>query len=156
MLSKTHHYSADVLWYRSQESAGSTKHSVVFPAKKEIHVSAPSQFNGDASQIHPEELFVSSIASCHMLTYLWLCDKNHLDVLSYRDHAKGTLVFEHNGVACIKTIELSPVIEFDSKGEEGTRGLAIRLLHETAHYCFLFNSVKSEVAVSPNFVFQVL
>src|SRR3984957_2832881 len=58
---------------------------IVLPAS-----SAPA-FKGDADRVDPEEAFVASLSSCHMLTFLAICARKRLVVESYEDDASGTL-----------------------------------------------------------------
>src|ERR1700735_3511169 len=52
--------------------------------------SAPT-FKGDADRVDPEEAFVASLSSCHMLTFLAICARKRLVVDSYEDDASGAL-----------------------------------------------------------------
>ena len=51
--------------------------------------SAP-EFRGDADRVDPEEAFVASLSSCHMLTFLAICARKRLVVDRYDDDAEGT------------------------------------------------------------------
>src|ERR1700722_5349940 len=53
--------------------------------------SAAPAFKGDADRVDPEEAFVASLSSCHMLTFLSICARKRLVVESYEDDASGTL-----------------------------------------------------------------
>ena len=57
--------------------------AIVLPAS-----SAPA-FKGDADRVDPEEAFVASLSSCHMLTFLAICARKRMTVESYEDDAVG-------------------------------------------------------------------
>ena len=43
------------------------------------------------AHVDPEEAFVASIASCHMLTFLWVASRQGFEVESYEDDAVGVM-----------------------------------------------------------------
>jgi organic hydroperoxide reductase OsmC/OhrA len=47
-------------------------------------------FKGD-QQYNPEDMLLSSVVSCHMMSYLYVCEQNGIEVLSYTDSAEATL-----------------------------------------------------------------
>jgi organic hydroperoxide reductase OsmC/OhrA len=96
--------------------------------------------------VDPEEAFVASASSCHMLTFLDLARRAGHEILSYEDEAVGTLAKNAGGVRWIDRISLRPKIRYG----EGTAPSpeAESALHEQAHhYCFIANSVKTEIVV---------
>jgi organic hydroperoxide reductase OsmC/OhrA len=99
----------------------------------------------NAAGVDPEEAFVASISSCHLLTFLWLASKRGLKVLSYEDHAVGTMSKNERRVPWVSHVVLEPRIEF-----AGTPPNAEELaaLHREAHeQCFIASSVKTEITV---------
>ena len=58
--------------------------------------SAP-MFKGDVERVDPEEAFVASLSSCHMLTFLAICARKRLVLDSYEDDAVGQLEKGENG-----------------------------------------------------------
>ena len=103
----------------------------------------PAPFS-DASAVDPEEAFVASIASCHMLTFLWLASRAGVEVLSYEDEAVGTMTRNEKRVMWVSRVELSPRIAYvtpPSADEEA------RLHHEAHEQCFIASSVKTEIVV---------
>lgn len=107
--------------------------------------SAPGYF-GNADRVDPEEAFVASLSSCHMLTFLALCAKKRLVVESYRDQAVGHLEKNDDDKLAITRVVLRPTIEFGGEKRPGPDELA--RLHDRAHaHCFIANSVKTRVTV---------
>jgi organic hydroperoxide reductase OsmC/OhrA len=95
--------------------------------------------------VDPEEAYVASISSCHMLTFLWLASKAGYSVKSYEDHAVGTMTKNERRVPWVSSVVLEPRIEF-----QGTAPSADVLadLHHRAHEgCFIANSVKTEITL---------
>lgn len=106
--------------------------------------SAP-EFKGDAGRVDPEEAYVASLSSCHMLTFLAVCARKRLAVESYEDDALGILEKE-GGKLWMTRVTLRPRVSFAA----GTTGVKIDELHRLAHEgCFIANSVKTAVTVEP-------
>ena len=100
----------------------------------------------DPANVDPEEAFVASISSCHMLTWLFLASKAGFVVASYRDEAVGVMTKNEKGVPWVSTVTLNPVITFEGRQPDAAENAR---LHHLAHeQCFIANSVKTEVIVS--------
>src|ERR1700744_6371872 len=76
--------------------------AIVLPAS-----SAPA-FRGDADRVDPEEAFVSSLSTCHMLTFLAICARKRLTVDSYDDDAVGVMEKVENGKLWVARVTLNP------------------------------------------------
>jgi len=101
----------------------------------------------DPSFVDPEEAFIASIASCHMLFFLSFCAKQKYVVTHYEDNAEGLLDKGDDGRMQMISVTLHPVIKFE--GDNCPSEDAITLLHELAHNnCFIANSVKTEIKIS--------
>jgi len=97
--------------------------------------------------VDPEEAFVAAIASCHMLTFLWLASKQGYQVESYDDEGIGTMTKNDRGVPWISRIALRPQIVWS--GDKQPTAAEIDHLHHSAHeQCFIANSVKTEILVA--------
>jgi len=100
----------------------------------------------NAANVDPEEAFVASISSCHMLTFLYFASKQGFLIGSYEDEAVGLLTKNEQGVPWISKVTLHPKIVFD--GEKQPTPSEVGQLHHMAHQqCFIANSVKSEIVV---------
>jgi organic hydroperoxide reductase OsmC/OhrA len=147
---KTHQYVAKIEW-TGNKGAGtfdyrsySRSHNILIDGKSDIMASSDSAFRGNASKHNPEDLFVSSIAACHMLWYLHLCSDAGIIVMSYEDRAEGTMLIDKKGSGQFSAIVLSPTI---SISPESDKELALSL-HSKAHeMCFLANSCNFEIRV---------
>jgi len=106
----------------------------------------PAPYSNPAC-VDPEEAFVASIASCHMLTYLYLAGRQGFQVDSYQDEAIGRMAKNARGVPWISSVVLNPQIVYS--GEKRPTLADEEQLHDLAHaQCFIANSVKSEVVVN--------
>jgi organic hydroperoxide reductase OsmC/OhrA len=96
--------------------------------------------------VDPEEAFVASVASCHMLTFLYVAYQQGFQVDSYEDEAVGVMTKGANGVPWVSTVTLRPKIAYG--GQKRPTGDEESRLHHDAHEkCFIANSVKSEIKV---------
>jgi len=111
--------------------------------------SAPSSVPvpySNAAHVDPEEAFVASVSSCHMLTFVFLAYRHGFLVDSYLDEAVGVMTKNEKGVPWVSSITLKPHIEFS--GEKLPTPADLEQLHHAAHeQCFIANSVKSSVTV---------
>ena len=97
--------------------------------------------------VDPEEAFVASISSCHMLTFVWLAGKAGFAVASYRDEAVGTTTKNERGAVWVSHVTLSPQLTY--AGERVPSAEELARLHHAAHEgCFIANSVKTEIIVA--------
>lgn len=136
-------------WQRSGDDfslAGfSRNHEVSFGTGQSLKLSATEEYRGDASRVNPEELLVSALSSCHMMTFLALAARGGMLVDHYADEAIGYLEKDGSGRMAVTRVTLRPRVRFGS-GEPPEDQL--RALHERAHRgCFIANSVKAEVHV---------
>jgi organic hydroperoxide reductase OsmC/OhrA len=96
--------------------------------------------------VDPEEAFVASIASCHMLTYIYLASKQGFQVDGYKDDAVGMLSKTDSGAQWISAVTLHPRIAYG--GDRTPTAADEERLHHQAHQqCFITNSVKTAVTV---------
>ena len=102
----------------------------------------------DASAVDPEEAFVASIASCHMLWFLSLAAGGGWRVDHYEDDAEGVMARNAEGRVAITRVTLRPAVAFG--GERTPDRAAIEQLHHEAHErCFIASSVRTEIACEP-------
>lgn len=148
-----HNYSATINW---EDPSGafakgtySRAHRWSFDGGVQVDASAsplvvrPPYSREDA--IDPEEAFVASLASCHMLTFLYLAGKAKLVISRYTDQAIGTMETNADGQQWMSLVELNPEISFVGRIPDPSE---LERLHEQAHAeCYIANSVKSEVRV---------
>jgi organic hydroperoxide reductase OsmC/OhrA len=96
--------------------------------------------------VDPEEAFVASLSSCHMLTFIWLAAKAKFIVDSYDDVAVGSMSSNAKGRMAVTSVRLEPKIVFS--GEKLPSDTDVAKLHHGAHeQCFIANSVLTEIAI---------
>lgn len=143
---------AEITWEGEEQSFLSGRytrvHRIAFDGGAVIEGSASPLLvrepYSSAAAIDPEEMFVASLASCHMLWFLELARRAGHQIRSYRDSAVGDMAEIEAGRSAIVRVVLSPVVESDAQPD------ALQLIHAKAHAaCFIANSVKTEVIVAP-------
>jgi organic hydroperoxide reductase OsmC/OhrA len=109
--------------------------------------SVPKPYSNEAN-VDPEEAFVASISSCHMLTYLYVASRRGFEIASYEDEAVGVMTKNEKGVDWIGSVVLSPHIVY--AGETRPSREVETDLHHAAHEgCYIANSVKTDITVAP-------
>lgn len=105
----------------------------------------PAPYSNPTS-VDPEEAFVASISSCHMLTYLHMASRRGVKITSYQDSAVGTMTKNESGATWMNKVILNPNIVYD--GETRPTPEFEAQLHHLAHEkCIIANSVKTEIIV---------
>jgi len=118
----------------------------VVPASSSPHV-VPLPMS-DASAVDPEEAFVASLASCHMLWFLDIASRAGYAVESYEDAADGRMGRNAAGKLVVDVVTLRPRTRF--AGSRVPDAAALAALHHEAHEeCFLANSVRCEIRCEP-------
>src|SRR3954469_22566916 len=90
----------------------------------------PAPYSNPA-HVDPEEAFVASISSCHMLTYLFLASKQGFQLDSYEDDAIGAMTKNENGIPWVSLVTLNPQIAYS--GEKFPNRAEEDHLHHLAH-----------------------
>ena len=149
-------YTADVLWERGDQdflaNTYSRRHSLSFDGGAEWAGSSsphvvPLPFS-DASAVDPEEAFVASLSSCHMLWFLTMAVKRKFCVDRYFDAASGVMEKNADGKMAVTVVTLRPEVTFS--GENQPTREQIEHMHHRAHEeCFIANSVKTDVRCEP-------
>ena len=150
-MNNLHHYKAAITWTgnRGEGTTGyksyDRSHSVNINHKPEIGLSSDAAFMGDKGKYNPEELFLASISSCHMLWYLHLCADNGIVVTAYTDMATG-IMDEKEGGGKFTEVMLHPHV-IVQKSSMIARAAA---LHDQANEkCFIANSCNFPVKHHP-------
>jgi organic hydroperoxide reductase OsmC/OhrA len=149
-------YRATVHWLRDAHSFVDNRYSrrhvwhfdggTSVPASSSPHV-VPLPWS-DPAGVDPEEAFVASLSSCHMLFFLSFAAKAGWQVDDYRDDAVGVIARNADGKLAMTRVTLRPAVVFDAAKRPETSELA-RLHHEAHEACFIANSVHTEVRCEP-------
>jgi organic hydroperoxide reductase OsmC/OhrA len=149
-------YKAIIKWQRTSpdflKGKYSREHTWTFDGGVTVPASASPQVVpvpwSNPAGVDPEEAFVASISSCHMLTFVWLASRQGFQIDSYADEAVGIMAKNENGVPWVSAVALNPKIVFS--GEKIPTAADQDRLHHLAHeQCFIANSVKTEITVHP-------
>ncbi len=112
-------------------SASASPHVVPLPYSIETHVD-------------PEEAYVASLSSCHMLFFLSIAARNKCVIDEYLDEAVGIMEKDVDNKMSMTRVTLRPRIKFS--GEDRPDRAKLEQMHHQAHeQCFIANSVKTEV-----------
>ena len=115
---------------------------VTVPASASPHV-VPLPYSVEQN-VDPEEAFVASLSSCHMLFFLSIAAKRNYIVDEYIDDAIGVMNKDSSGREWMTRVTLRPMIKFSGENQPDYRSL--EKMHYRAHeLCFIANSVKTEV-----------
>jgi organic hydroperoxide reductase OsmC/OhrA len=150
-------YTATTQWVRAAsevfiDNQYSRRHDVTFDngvtlkTSSSVHV-VPEPMS-DAKAVDPEELFVASLASCHMLWFLGIAAKKRFCVDSYIDNAVGVMAKNTAGKMAMTVVTLHPHVVFSGERQPSIEQLAN--MHQLAHEeCFIANSVTTDVRCEP-------
>ena len=147
-------YRATVAWQNNgqvfTDKKYSRKHLWHFDGGLEVPASASPHIVGepyaDPSAVDPEEAFVASLASCHMLWFLSLAAEQEFVVAEYQDQAEGTMKKNAEGKLAITEVILRPIVRFDENSTPDQQ--IFENLHQQAHKrCFIAHSVKTTITV---------
>lgn len=156
-MSKEHHYKATIHWtgnkgtgtgsYRSYERS----HTIQIENKVLIDGSSDPAFRGDKTKHNPEDLFLSSLSSCHMLWYLHFCSEEGIIVTGYTDEATGIMSENANGSGNFTSVILHPTVTVT---EESMIEKAKELHHKANEFCFIARSVNFPVEHIPTLLIK--
>ena len=149
---KLHTYKTHITW-TGNDGTGTCRyksyrrdHTIDAAGKPEISASSDPSFRGDPIRYNPEELFVASLSSCHMLWYLHLCSVNNVVVLEYTDSATGDMQENPDGSGQFVRVLLRPQVKIAARSNPAK---AFALHAEAQKLCFLARSVNFPVEAAP-------
>jgi organic hydroperoxide reductase OsmC/OhrA len=149
-------YTATIRWSRTGEGdftkgQYSRAHTwefdggVTVPASPSPHV-VPQPWS-DLHAVDPEEAFVASLSSCHMLFFVDFARRARFVADAYVDECEGLLEKRPDGKMAMTIVTLRPLVTWGGNPPDEA---AIADLHHRAHEaCFIANSVTTEVRIEP-------
>lgn len=149
-------YTATVVWERAagavfKDNKYSRAHQwrfdggTVVPASSSPKVVPLPQSKEEA--VDPEEAFIASLSSCHLLFFLFYAAKAGFVIDHYEDEAIGEIGKNAQGVVAMLKVRLRPQIAWADKTPSASE---LNELHHRAHEsCYIANSVKTEVVIEP-------
>lgn len=136
-----HLFKAEAKWTSNQEDSTkrfySKSHKILIEGKPVLNVSAAKAFKGDPELYNPEDLLLSSLVSCHMMSYLYVCSQNGIEVLEYSDNAEATLEASLDGSGRFVEVKLNPKVTITNPNKIQ---MALDLHQNANQLCFIANS----------------
>lgn len=148
MALNLHHYEVNVFWTGNRGTGTSAyrdygrDHSVTAVGLPTLLGSADRTFHGDRERWNPEQLLVTALSQCHMLSYLHVAVLHGVMVTNYEDTATGTLVLNPDGSGQFESVTLHPRI---GVADPATLALALTLHAEAGAKCFIARSMNFPV-----------
>ena len=152
MASGEHRYRVEVSWdgnlgtgtsgYRDY----SRRSTITVQGKPPLAASADVPFRGEAERWNPEDLLLSALAECHMLSFLYAAVTLGIVVTAYEDEAEALLRQDgRNGGAFVEAV-LHPRVAVAQEEMVERVAEAHRLAHD---WCFIASSVNFPVRHEP-------
>jgi organic hydroperoxide reductase OsmC/OhrA len=147
-------HKATIKWSQSQgdflKGTYSREHTWTFDGGITVQASSsPAAVRvpfSNPANVDPEEAFVASLSSCHMLTYLFVASRKGFEISHYEDEAVGVMTKNERGIPWVSSVTLHPRITY--MGTKTPSSEEVEQMHHAAHeQCFIANSVKTEIKV---------
>lgn len=148
-----HKYKLTAKWHGNKGTGTSglrdydRSHTVSIANKPELHLTTDNPAVGDKTKLNPEDLLVTAISSCHMLSYLYVCALEGVIVTDYVDHATGIMIEHETGGGQFKEVTLNPEVTVQ---DASMIEKALELHHKAHEICYIANSVNFEVFCNPS------
>lgn len=144
----THDYEIELTWTGNTGTGTSSyrgfsrDHTVTAAGPGSILGSSDPAFRGDSARWNPEQLFLSSIAQCHMLWYLHLAARSGVVVTAYEDRPTGVMVEEAGAAGQFERVTLHPTVTITAESDPT---VAEQLHHQVGDYCFIARSINTPI-----------
>ncbi|MCS6806895.1 MAG: OsmC family protein [Acidobacteriota bacterium] len=112
-----------------------------------LTVATPPEFQGHEGIWSPEHLYVASVNSCLMTTFLAIAQMSKLEFVKFRSQARGQLDKVEGQGFQITNIVIEPQLTI---ARESDRERALRILEKAEKHCLISNSIKTTVRVQPD------
>lgn len=148
-------YVAKVNWVRDEYEAYvdnkySRAHQWTFDGGLSVAASSSPQIvplpYSVAANVDPEEAFIASLSSCHMLFFLSIAAKAKFVVDAYEDNAIGLMETNLEGNVSMTVVTLKPKVTFSGRDIPSVDKLE-KMHHQAHQQCFIANSVKTKIVV---------
>lgn len=151
---KLHQYQTELEWEGNLGEGTKTytsysrNHSISALGKPiDLPLSSDPSFRGDPSRYNPEQLFLASLSSCHMLWFLHLCSVHKVVVTAYADKAEGTMEEATDGNGRFTSVVLHPRV---TVAEESMVSKAHEIHEKANSMCFIANSCNFKIQHDPS------
>lgn len=149
-------YTARISWNRGEQKFTDNRYSRAHRWEFDGGTTVPASASpsvvplpmSDAAAVDPEEAFVASLSSCHMLWFLSIAAKRGYLVDAYVDDPSGVMARNAAGRLAMTAVTLRPHVIFG--GAKQPDRAALDALHHEAHAeCFIAASIQSDVRIEP-------
>ncbi|HSP64197.1 MAG TPA: OsmC family protein [Pyrinomonadaceae bacterium] len=120
------------------------------PVLPNLQVDAPPEFKGHEGAWTPEHLFVASVNSCFMTTFLAIAENSKLEFVSFSADAKGKLEKLEGKGFIMTEVLLRPKLLISHARDAERAG---RILEKAEKHCLISNSIKTETRLEPEVTF---
>jgi len=146
-MHQEHHFQVTTNWTGKRGSGTShyraygRENVVNADGKPSIEGSSARVFHGDPARWNPEELLISALSQCHMLSFLHVATARGVVVTSYDDNATGILALDADGSGHFTSVTLRPMVTVAA----GDLALVAEIHREASEKCFIAGSVNFPV-----------
>lgn len=147
MITHEHKYTLQLAWIGEiglNSVNNDRQYEVKIPGKATFKGSADKAFHGDETLINPEDMMMTAISSCHMMSYFYLCRKNNIEIISYCDNPIGLLGVNVDGSGQFNLVTLKPSVKL---GENTNLEFANNLHEKASKLCFIANSCNFRIVI---------
>jgi organic hydroperoxide reductase OsmC/OhrA len=110
-----HSFAVNLRWRNTQAFDGdlSREYShegfATIPGHAAIVTTAATDFGGDPNLWNPEELLMTALAQCHLLSFLYIANRDGIEIVDYIDEVTGEMEFS-GGTGRMSSVTLAPVV----------------------------------------------
>jgi organic hydroperoxide reductase OsmC/OhrA len=147
-----HRYAVTVRWTGNRGEGTATyrgysrDHDIEIPGLPVLKGSADPTFHGDRTRYNPEQLLLTALSQCHMLSFLHVAVKHGVVVTAYQDRAEAVMRTNRDGSGQFESATLRPEVTVAS----AVVPALMEQLHEEANkVCFIARSVNFPVLHEP-------
>jgi len=140
-MEDNYYYTTEVEW------TGERHGDLSAPVLPSLRVDAPPEFKGHEGVWTPEHLFVASVNSCFMTTFLAIAENSKLEFVSFSAAAKGKLEKLAGQSFMMTEITLRPKLVLKN-ARDAER--ALRILEKAEKHCLISNSIKTQTKLEPD------
>lgn len=151
-MNREHNYKLSLRWDgnkgqgTSDYKAYGREYSVGIAEKETLIGSADPTFRGDKTKYNPEDMLVTALSACHLLSYLHVCTVGGVVVVDYVDNATGLMVTKSDGSGHFVEVVLNPVV---TVADPSMVERAMEFHKKASELCFIANSVNFPVKHVP-------
>ena len=143
-MEENYYYTTEVQW------TGERHGDLSAPVLPSLKIDAPPEFKGHEGVWTPEHLFVASVNSCFMTTFLAIAENSKLDFVSFSADAKGKLEKLADQGFVMTEITLQPKLVLRNARDVER---ASRILGKAEKNCLISNSIKAKTKLEPQIEF---